>query len=188
VLGTHSFRFNMLVPGSYPARWTSVFVSFILACIILTANKSIARHVFVSTNPGSNGDLAYKIEHATAVRGPVGRAGDMGGRRSASANMYRSGVDRLCRLWSAEVDRPQPRQTDLADVGLECSPCSLGLIPRFRMSVMLRHFFAFNAIYSPTSNRNARKRSIFRRDVRNTRSSRRFITQRALVSLSFTSH
>jgi hypothetical protein len=111
----------MLVPGSYPARWTSVFVSFILACIILTANKSIARHVFVSTNPGSNGDLAYKIEHATAVRGPVGRAGDMGGRRSASADMYRSGVDRLCRLWSAEVDRPQPRQTDLVDVGLECS-------------------------------------------------------------------
>ncbi|KAJ7444386.1 hypothetical protein B0H11DRAFT_2203763 [Mycena galericulata] len=33
--------------------------------------------------------------------------------------MYRSGVDRLCRLWSAEVDQPQPRQTDLADVGPE---------------------------------------------------------------------
>ncbi|KAJ7824115.1 hypothetical protein B0H13DRAFT_1919314 [Mycena leptocephala] len=55
------------------------------------------------------------VTEITAFRDAVGRAGDMGGRRSTSADMYRSGVDRLCRLWSAEVDRPQPRQTDLAD-------------------------------------------------------------------------
>ncbi|KAJ7867049.1 hypothetical protein B0H13DRAFT_1897779 [Mycena leptocephala] len=66
---------------------------------------------------GHSRDWALRV---TAFRGPVGRAGDMGGRRSTSADMYRSGVNRLCRLWSAEVDRPQPRQTDLADVGLEC--------------------------------------------------------------------
>ncbi|KAJ7911714.1 hypothetical protein B0H13DRAFT_1875548 [Mycena leptocephala] len=32
-----------------------------------------------------------------------------------------SEVLELCQLWSPEVDRRQPRQTDLADVGPECS-------------------------------------------------------------------
>jgi hypothetical protein len=74
--------------------------------------------IYLSTPPGWEENSGSLI---TAFRDAVGRTGDMGGRRSTSADMYRSGVDRLCRLWSAEVDRPQPRQTDLADVGPERS-------------------------------------------------------------------
>jgi hypothetical protein len=106
-------------------RWHTIEVQVQKKCFeshlqaVCMSNSPCVVHVLLGTGPRFKFSTRMQSQcptfalnltlSITAFRGPAGRACDMGWRRSTPADTYQSGVNRLCWLWSAEVDRPEPR-------------------------------------------------------------------------------